>query len=58
MNGTEVGTVKDGGPRVEVAGGLCELKNERLERILRESIARQRRRALARVVSRGEKGAA
>ncbi len=45
MNGTEVGAVKDGGPRMEVAGGLCDLKNERLERILRDSIARHRRRA-------------
>ena len=37
--------VDTAGPRLETAGGLCEHRDERIERIMRESLARSERRA-------------
>lgn len=47
MSGMEVETVEEQGVRVEAAAGLCESRDERLERVIRQHIERHKRRAAA-----------
>ena len=45
MNGLDAEAAGGEGARVQLAGAVCEPKDERLEKIIREHVARHRRRA-------------